>query len=376
MISNLLESLTSTKVRIALVCTGAGAGIQGHLWNIPGISSVLVESAFPYAPEATDEYLGFTPESYASVETAVDLATEAYYRAYKPGGAPAIGIGLTASVASTYAHKGEHRAFAAYLRDDACMLSSIILKKGQGKEQRILDGEACDIFVANVILEATGHLWGNLKFKPNTVQYIDHVEGTQLAKKRFFKRPYFSAEGKRLEDLPPGDDYLNHGAIFPGAFDPPHEGHFGIENSFVNFTGGPVAFAIEEDCPHKGKLSLATLVQRAKMLSGKNRLFTSGLPLYLDKARRYPGVGIIIGADALIRMLDCKWGPTLDDLVTGFRETNTTFYVAGRVLGNHGDTFLGKLVTLEDVRNPGLSCIPLRGQWDISSSEIRARTTG
>jgi hypothetical protein len=148
--------LLSKKARLAIVCTGAGAGVQNELWKIPGISSILVDSSFPYANEFTDQYLGFIPENnkYCTAEVAVELAMQAYYRAYKLGEAPAIGIGLTASVASVHAHRGDHRAFVSSISEKGCTLTSIKLSKGCGEEARATDGIICDYFVIKAISEA------------------------------------------------------------------------------------------------------------------------------------------------------------------------------------------------------------------------------
>lgn len=363
-----LEPLLNKKARIALVCTGAGAGLQSHLWNIPGISSVLVEASFPYAPESTAEYLGFKPEGFCSEETAIKLALAAYYRAYKPGGEPAIGVGLTASVASTRAHRGDHRAFAACFSDKGCQVHSIKLRKGVGPEQRLRDGRACDTLAAVALREAVGELWAHPKFEPDLIDQYDVSNESEWARELIFQRPFFSKTGIRLAEFPLAK-YAQRGAIFPGAFNPPHEGHFGMAEAFTNYVGGPVAFNIEANPPHKGLLETHETLQRAKMLKGQDVILTNGLGLYVDKAKAFPGLGLLIGTDALARLLDHKWGPALPTLVRGFMEAGTVFYVVDRKVGNI-------LLPLSHIDVPaGINCRSLSGRWDISSTDLRNHTT-
>jgi nicotinamide mononucleotide (NMN) deamidase PncC len=366
-LSSALEILLAKKVRLAIATTGAGAGLQEDLWRIPGISEVLARSSFPYGTDDLAEYLGFVPDtspatgkpSYCSPEVALDMAMAAYYRAYKFGAAPAIGVGLTASVASNREHRGDHRAYVAYFTDSDSRVISAKLKKGVGAEQRKLDGELCDALGARAILAAVG---GEESFAlPYLVETYAEHDAWGLANDRLLKRPFFRSDGTRSEKLP---DALGTPltALFAGAFNPPHPGHLGMADAYAS--RGPVVFTTDLGAPHKSPLNAADALQRARMLKGRNLIFTSDAGRYLDKARLYPGMPFVMGTDALVRMLDPKWGLSPRDLVDGFDETHTEFYVADRELD-------GKLVRLEDVPNPGLKLHRLQGRWNISSSELR-----
>jgi hypothetical protein len=101
------------------------------------------------------------------------------------------------------------------------------------------------------------------------------------------------------------------------------------------------------------------------MLRGQDALFSRGEPLYLDKARRYPACAFVLGTDALLRLLDPKWGIDPTTLIAEFRALGTRFYVASRVVE-------GELVTLRDLPEaPRDLCTELPGRWDISSTALR-----
>jgi nicotinamide mononucleotide (NMN) deamidase PncC len=104
--------LPTKKIRLCIAGM-AGAGTFGHIWDVPGVSDVLVGCHMPYAKEEIDNFLGFAPDGYANEGAAMDFAMDAFYRAYQYGGAAAIGIGVCAVTASHTAHKGDHRIFVA-----------------------------------------------------------------------------------------------------------------------------------------------------------------------------------------------------------------------------------------------------------------------
>src|SRR6185436_5356447 len=95
--------------KVFVAATGAGAGIQASLWSVPGSSAFLAGATFPYAAHETERLLGFRPEKFCNEDAAVELAIAAYLRAREatfaetpgaPARSRAIGLGLTASVAS------------------------------------------------------------------------------------------------------------------------------------------------------------------------------------------------------------------------------------------------------------------------------------
>lgn len=344
--------------RIFIVCSGAGAGIQSEIWRTPGCSEYFAGAAFPYGADQLDDFLGFTPERACCADTALEMAMAAYARAWLPGREGAIGVALTAVVASAREHRGDHRLHGAVVTDQGAWSVDELLRKATGETARFNDGARADGLVYDLLYTARESLSGRGDWK-----LISADERTARARELFFDRPVFSELGERL----PLDE-LGPGALFPGAFNPPHAGHFGAANA----CGQAVTFAITADPPHKKPLTLAELLQRAKLLRGHRRLFTQGDALYIDKARRFPGRPLVIGADALLRMLDPQWGPEPLPMVCEFSELGTTLLVVGREID---DRFMTAHNVLDaagvppDLRD-GFRDVP--GQWDLSSTELRA----
>jgi len=137
--------------KVFVAATGAGAGIQGSLWSVPGSSAFLAGAAFPYAAHETERLLGFRPTRFCDEDAAVELAIATYLRGREAAlaetsGAPTpiVGLGLTASVASLVPHRGEHRVFVATLGERGATVWSARLPKGTGEAQRSIDGLLAD----------------------------------------------------------------------------------------------------------------------------------------------------------------------------------------------------------------------------------------
>lgn len=361
------DALKRAGVSIHVITTGAGAGLQQLLWEVPGSSAYLSGASFPYSEEEQAELLGFMPEHFCSEEAAIDLASAAYMKAYKFNGPRPVGVGITASVASEKEHRGDHRVHACVMTNDFIRSVSVTLDKGVGSEQRLNDGKGVDGLGFHLTLETI--------FDITASPLIKNVQDTSaLAKERFFLRPFFTANGKRLAIMPTN----KHVALMPGAYNPPHEGHLGTAQNVMDEYGRTVVYEVTAEPPHKEALSAQLLLQRAKLLQGYDRLFTRKEPMYLDKARAYPGIPMVLGADAMVRMLDPKWGIDLMSMFKEFRKLDTKLLVAGRTVGD-------KFVTVDDISkdlrlaNPHVwgyaqsVMLPIGGRFDISSTELRAK---
>jgi hypothetical protein len=355
-----IARLRDLPLRVHLVCTGAGAGAQGAIWAVPGCSSFFAGASFPYAADQTSALLGFVPEHYCDPSAAIDLAMAAYMRAFDPM-APhkePVGVGVTASVASLEEHRGEHRVHVAAVTRKGVLAKDLVLPKDKGVAARARDGALADGAAIAMLLSACG-----------VVPDEGVRDATQLAHDRLFARPWFTSSGIR-RPLPSA--FPDNVVLFPGAFNPPHDGHFAIEAA-LDHRGADVIFAITTDPPHKPALSVALMLERARMLEGHARVFTRGDPLYLDKARRFPGVPIVIGADALVRMLDPKWGVEPVALLRELADLGSKFHVFGRLVDGAFVTWADAIAHVPEAHRTMF--VGTEGRWDKSSTAERETLT-
>jgi nicotinic acid mononucleotide adenylyltransferase/nicotinamide mononucleotide (NMN) deamidase PncC len=364
------DYLKKLNINIHIIATGAGAGIQQKLWEIPGASSYLSGASFPYSKEEQEDLLGFMPENFCSEEAAIDLASAAYMKAFRFGGKAPVGIGVTANVTSSKLHHGDHRLHACIITDNKVLSWKHTIKKGvDGQEivQRFWDGELVDLSGSHMLSEAFEDVVYNTS--NGSLPQLQTKDNSELARSRFFIRPFFAANGKRLNKFPNGKIW----AIMPGAYNPPHSGHMGIANEILEGLGHKVVFEITAEPPHKDFLSVQELLKRAKLLHGYDRFFTQKLPFYIDKARAFPGLPIVLGADAMLRMLEPKWGLDIKEMFEEFWRLNTDLYITGRKIN---DKFISTLDIANKLTSDQLDifdkiAFQVNGQWDISSTDIR-----
>ena len=307
------------------------------------------------------------PEHFCSEEAAIDLASAAYMKAYRFGGKKPVGLGITASVASTEIHRGDHRVFGCVITNDTVILNQYTFQKATGEFARTQDGLGCDLLGENLLIEAL-----RLDEAAPVITTKEKIAfNTEKVRERFFQRPFFTADGRRHKKMPQD----NRWAMMPGTFNPPHEGHFGAAESFRHSQGRHVVFEIGTNPPHKKVPSVQDLLQRAKMLKGHDVLFSTDMPMYIEKAVQFHGMPFIVGADTMLRILDPKWGVDPIQVLNDIWGYGNDFYVIGREVD-------GKFVTRDDIVNSlpekyrdkfGGIILPLEGRWDVSSSALRAK---
>jgi hypothetical protein len=89
--------------------------VQALSWllTVPGASRTLLDARVPYAQQALAEVLGgAVPASYASPQTARDMAMAAYRAAAQVAtyGTPIIGLGCCCALATDRPKRGDHKA--------------------------------------------------------------------------------------------------------------------------------------------------------------------------------------------------------------------------------------------------------------------------
>lgn len=377
-----LRDLGSNAPRVFVYATGAGAGIQKHIWEIPGCSNFLIGSGFPYESDTTSRYLGVTPEKFVSIDTALELAMAAYLQAAKAG-TKSIGIGLTASVASTSEHRGAHRIAVASVSETECLSWGVKIPKGFGSEQRCIDGCIADELGIVALLRAAGIYTDASNM---TIPYAAENESdcmtykpaevSDIAKDLLKNNSCFLSSGKRM----PESDIKNNEFIFyPGSFNPFHYGHENAANA-IRQAGAKkfgecrdVMYTTTVDSVHKAPLTVSQMLDKVSLMRGRNFCLTFNDPLFIDKARRHPGAWFGLGADTLLRMLDDKWGYSVPEMLDELHLLGTKLFIVGRLVE-------GKYTTLADIllsgkiRHPSNykdMFIDVPGRWDISSTELR-----
>ncbi len=320
----LQDVLLLGKIDLFVVATGAGTSLLTKLWATPGASAYLRNFHFPYDTDETNQFLGFTPSHYCDETTAVLLALEAYVRArrhyfrrgdhLKPETVDkiAIGLSLTASVASKTAHRGEHRAYSATVSGKGgpvCAVSKVVLEKGVGTFQRVGD----DVIVSDKAHDMLSS--AVLGLDPQTAYSEEDI-------KKMLLHPPHPLTGNVEDKLDT--------VYIPGNYNPLHDSHKRMgEVMRTRYSLHPV-YTTCVNPPHKPALSLLDMLDRIAMFRAlapeSSFAFTCDDPLYVDKMKKRPMSNWVVGGDTLDRLLDPKWGPTTDDVCDVIEKTASKIY--------------------------------------------------
>ena len=115
--SHLIQKIHSSPFRFVLVSSGGGTNAISEILKVPGASKSVLEAYVPYAKESLDYYLLKKPDHYCSLGTTLSMAAKAYSAAKKidhqTNPKNLLGVAVTASLATNYSKKGEHKFFIA-----------------------------------------------------------------------------------------------------------------------------------------------------------------------------------------------------------------------------------------------------------------------
>lgn len=342
--------------------TGGGTLLLSELLTTPGASATVLEARVPYAAPAMEEILGRTPEQACSDATARAMAMAAFQRARRLGagadaendGGRPFGLACTASLATTRAKRGEHRAHVAIQTETATYGAHLTFDGDREEEERQLLELLWHALAVCLELDLEGdpHAEPMVAHTPAQRHWRDLVLGEELA--------YATAEH---------DGRL----LMPGAFNPLHHAHRRMLELAEARTGLPGAYELSIVNVDKPFLDYTEIDSRLRQFD--KPVWVTRLPTFNEKARHFRGAHFVVGIDTLIRIVEPGYYGSLearDRALTELAELKTRFVVFGRTLE---DQFL----CLSDLTLPSLFrnlCIEIsKDEFDepVSSTELRQR---
>ena len=375
----LISALHASGRKAALAITGGGSGAVGELLRVPGGSRLLIEAQVPYDALALGAFLGFAPAQACSSDTAIAMAATARARAARlaPAGADLVGLGATAALVSDRPRKGEHRfhiAFADTARIAHCTCVMAKGRRDRAAEEDLVSGaivlwlaRACGIAAPSPrsLLDADEQYAETVVAPGAAVDTLDQLLAGEL------DRVTVQPDGQVVVSAP------QPFVLFPGSFNPMHDGHVLLARVAEELRQQPLAFEISVTNVDKPPLAGETVRHRVAQFAWKSPVELTRAPTFVEKSRLFPGSTFVVGADTAERL----FGPRY------YGDDERRMHVALEEIGNSGSTFLvavridaaGRVRTLNDIPVPRryadlFTEIPEhRFRLDISSSEIRAR---
>jgi nicotinic acid mononucleotide adenylyltransferase/nicotinamide mononucleotide (NMN) deamidase PncC len=375
----LISALHASGRKAALAITGGGSGAVGELLRVPGGSRLLIEAQVPYDAAALEAFLGFAPAQACSSDTAIAMARAARARAARlmPAGADLVGLGATAALVSDRPRKGEHRFHIAFANAAGTAHCTCVLAKGRR------DRAAEEDLVSRAIVLWLARACGVAAPSPRSLldadeQYAETVVAAGAAVDTIDQ--LLAGEHDRVTVQPDGQTMLSAPqpfVLFPGSFNPMHEGHVLLARIAEELRQQPLAFEISVTNVDKPPLLGETVRHRLAQFAWKSPVELTRAPTFLEKSRLFPSTTFVIGADTAERLIAPKY----------YGDDELRMHVALEEIANSGSSFL-VAVRIDAVgRVRALGDIPLPQRYadlfteipeqlfrvDTSSSEIRAR---
>jgi hypothetical protein len=375
----LISALHASGRKAALAITGGGSGAVGELLRVPGGSRLLIEAQVPYDALALAAFLGFAPAQACSSDTAIAMAQSARARAARlmPAGADLVGLGATAALVSDRPRKGEHRFHIASANAAQIAHCTCVLAKGRR------DRAAEEDLVSRAIVLWLARACGVAAPSPQSLVDADEHYAESVAAAGAAVDPIdrlLAGELDRVTVQPDGQMMLSApqpSVLFPGSFNPMHEGHVLLARVAEELRQQPVAFEISVTNVDKPPLLGETVRRRLAQFAWKWPVELTRAPTFVEKARLFPGTTFVVGADTAERLFGPKY----------YGDDEARMHAALEEIASSGGSFLvavrldaaGRLRALADLPVPRryadlFTEIPEhRFRVDTSSSEIRAR---
>jgi nicotinic acid mononucleotide adenylyltransferase/nicotinamide mononucleotide (NMN) deamidase PncC len=313
--ARLIAALAAADRRLVVVATGGGSRAIPHLVTTPGASAVVLEASVPYARAAVDRILGGPQETYCAPRTARRLAAAAWQRAAAlhaaeaadaAGSAPAeraVGAAVTASLRSSRPKRGSHRICAAVQTLAATHVAELVLEKDI--RSRSDEEEIAAALVLDLVAEACGVSESAGDDRLPGLRPGERVRRDCVIAPAGWRE--LLAGTSRVVGVPATDALpATGGLVFPGSFDPLHEGHRRMAEIAEEIAERPLACELSVTNVDKPMLDYVEIRDRAAQF-GDRRLWLTRAATFLEKLDVFPESTFVMGADTYVRLADPRY---------------------------------------------------------------------
>ena len=331
-----IRSIHEGPYKLVFVSSGGGTKAISDLLKVPGASQTILESYIPYSRTSMDEYLKIQPSYYCGLQTTINMAVTAFDRAKKlaPECDPKylLGVAVTATLSTTYEKLGTHRFFEEKVVSE-CLKRLIGIVSGLDLKLPELAQE-----LSYEVVSAKQE-WHDLESR-----HIDYVTKSGSPTK----------------------------LIFPGTFQPFHEGHLSIQKIAEDKTGELATFEISICNVEKTLLSYYEIEKTLGQFKAEKNWVLTNAPTFVEKAAIFKESTFVMGMDTLIRLFDPKFyenDQVMRSRLNVFIENNIRFLIFGRQVGSQFMT-LNDFLIPKEFKDRFIGITEKEFREDVSSSAI------
>lgn len=277
-------------------------------------------------------------------------------RALAPG-QDVIGVGCTAALTTDRARRGEDRCFIA--TQSLTETTEVALTFDKSLHDRDSEEQICSDQLIFALARAAGI-------------ETDHSvpdRGVRLERRAQTAPHNWQAllDGEQTATL------AEASVLFPGAFNPIHEGHLQMAHHAARTLAQPVTLEISVRNVDKPPIDYLEMQARAESID-LPLVFTNA-PTFIEKARIFPGTTFVVGTDTISRIAEPRY---YEDSITKRDESLKELASLGVRFLVYGREEAGRFVELGDIALPPDLLAICQGvteaefRQDISSTDIRS----
>jgi len=363
--TKIIEQLHQSPGLWVLSITGGGSSAISSILAVSGASRTLVEATVPYDINALQSYVGGDVDQACSADTAEAMAMASFIRCRKllPD-APVdsiYGLGCSAAIATDRTRRGSNRCHVSVQSYNRTTSVSIILLEDRSREE---EEQICRDLILMLMCETSG-----FKVDLDKLTERDQIERHDQKAQPLWSQLFSDQLSSTWQAaVPPG-------VLFPGAFNPIHEGHEQMIKSAARHYGQDVVLEISVTNVEKHPLNYIEIDRRCRQIAPRPYVLTNA-PTFLQKSSLFPGCKFVVGSDTLVRIADPVFyngePAARDAAIRTFADRGHEFLVFGREIN-------GKFAELSDLNIPkelraiSVEVAESTFRIDQSSREIRRR---
>lgn len=384
--SRILDAMAAAGKRLVLVATGGGSRAISDLCGVAGASRVVLEGIVPYAREPVDRLLGGPQEHYCDGRIARRLAVAAWQRAAAAATPEsAIGAAVTASLVTLAPKRGTHRVHASVQTASATHTATVELVKG-ARSRSQEEAVAADLLlvllsVASVPGEAAV-FGGQECFEELGLREEERVVRESFEPPEAWRRLFTAAEPvvPAVPGRPDAAAKPEAGCVvFPGSFDPLHEGHRLMARMAGEIAEAAVAFELSIVNVDKPALDFQEIRYRLARFDPAATVWLTRAATFIEKTELFPRAVFVMGADTYRRLGDPRYYGGSEESAAAAVERIASAIEGLIVFGrSSGGCFedASRIDAPEAIRRKSYFVSEREFRMDVSSTEIRGKAAG